>query len=414
MNATMDVLATTAVRLADARVNDVALGTSAFVVLLGAAVIVAIVAERIRLPAAVALVGFGAIISSASPVELPFTFGPALLFIFLPPLIFEAAWNMDASALRRMAWSITILAVPGVLLTTGVIALGLSATGQLPMVAAFMFGTIVSATDPVGVIAIFRRLNIPIDLVTLVEGESLANDGVAIALYGIALALAAHASGIDTWAVSWKAVIGVVGGAAVGAAAAGLVGLAIRGARARSAELTATIVLAFLAYGLATSLSLSGVFATAAAGITLRAMGGFILTAQDPQDVDRFWEVIAFIANAVVFLATGLLLQIPRLFHEPLLSLTAIVIVFASRAMLAFGVLPLLGVGTGHAGWRATAFFAGMRGALSLALALGLPAEFPGRSHIIDATFAVVLVTLVIQGATIESFLKRLPLTRER
>ena len=311
-----------------------------------------------------------------------------------------------------MAWSIAVLAVPGVLFTTGVIAAGLSVTGQLPVVAAFMFGTIVSATDPVGVIAIFRRLNVPLDLVTLVEGESIANDGVAIALYGIALALAESPAAVDTWAIAWAAVIGVRGGAAVGAAAAVIIGFAIRGARDRSIELTATIVLAFTAYGCASSLQFSGVFASAAAGITLRAMRGFVLTAQAPEDIDRFWEVIAFVANAVVFLATGLLLQIPRLFHEPLLVVTAIIVVIASRAMLAFGVLPAFGTATLHAGWSQTAFFAGMRGALSLALALGLPAHFPYRSEIVAATFAIVLVTLVVQGATIETFIRRLPLAR--
>jgi CPA1 family monovalent cation:H+ antiporter len=393
-------------------VNEIALGTSVFIELLGAAVIVAIVAERIRLPAAVALVGFGTIISSAAPIQLPFTFGPALLFIFLPPLIFEAAWNLDAGALRRMAWSITVLVVPGVLVTTGVIALGLSATGQLPIVAAFMFGTIVSATDPVSVIAIFRRLNVPLDLVTLVEAESIGNDGVAIALYGIALGIAANPATIDGWAATWKAVIGVIGGCAIGCLAAGIIGLAIRGARERSVELSATIVLAFSAYGVATTLNFSGVFATAAAGVALRLMRGFVLTAQAPQDVDQFWEVIAFIANAVVFLSTGLLLEVSRILHEPLLVLAAIGVVFASRAMLAFAVLPLLGLGTGLPGWRETTFFAGMRGALSLALALALPPNFPQRSQILDATFAIVLVTLVLQGATIETFLRRLPLSR--
>ena len=365
------------------------------------------------MPAAVALVGFGAIVSSTAPMDLPFSFGPALLFIFLPPLIFEAAWNLDAGALRRMAWSIGILAVPGVVLTTGVIAFGLSAGGQLPPVAAFMFGAIVSATDPVGVIAIFRRLNVPLDLVTLVEGESIANDGVAIALYGIALALAATPGSLDLWSLGWSAAIGVFGGAGVGIAAAAVIGLAIRGARERSVELTATIVLAFSAYGVASSLQFSGVLASAAAGITLRAMRGFVLTAQGPEDIDRFWEVIAFVANAVVFLATGLVLQLPRLLHEPLLVLTAIAVVVVSRALLAFGVLPILGTGTLAAGWRATAFFAGMRGALSLALALGLPAQFPHRREIIDATFAIVLVTLVLQGATIETLLRRLPLAQK-
>jgi len=378
--------------------------------LLGAAVLVAIVAERIRLPAAVALVGFGAIVSSTAPVGVPFRFGPALLFIFLPPLIFEAAWNLDARALRRMAWPIAVLALPGVVLTTAVIALGLSAAGQLLPVAAFAFGTIVSATDPVGVIAIFRRLSVPLDLMTLVEGESIANDGVAIALYGIALALAATPATLDVWSASASAALGVAGGAAVGIAAAGVIGLAIRGARERSVELTATIVLAFSAYGIAASLHFSGVFASAAAGVTLRAMRGFVLTAQPTEDIDRFWEVIAFVANAVVFLATGLMIQLPRLLREPVLVLAAIAVVFVSRALLTFAVLPVSGAGSFAAGWRTTVFFAGMRGALSLALALGLPPEFPQRGEIVDATFAVVLATLVFQGATIEPLLGRLPL----
>ena len=378
--------------------------------MLGAAVLVAIVAERIRLPAAVALVGFGAIVSSTAPVGVPFRFGPALLFIFLPPLIFEAAWNLDARALRRMAWPIAVLALPGVVLTTAVIALGLSAAGQLLPVAAFAFGTIVSATDPVGVIAIFRRLSVPLDLMTLVEGESIANDGVAIALYGIALALAATPATLDVWSASASAALGVAGGAAVGIAAAGVIGLAIRGARERSVELTATIVLAFSAYGIAASLHFSGVFASAAAGVTLRAMRGFVLTAQPTEDIDRFWEVIAFVANAVVFLATGLMIQLPRLLREPVLVLAAIAVVFVSRALLTFAVLPVSGAGSFAAGWRTTVFFAGMRGALSLALALGLPPEFPQRGEIVDATFAVVLATLVFQGATIEPLLGRLPL----
>jgi CPA1 family monovalent cation:H+ antiporter len=273
-----------------------------------------------------------------------------------------------------------------------------------------MLGTIVSATDPVGVIAIFRRLQVPLDLVTLVEGESIANDGVAIALYGIALALAAEPRTVDVWVIVWSAVIAVVGGCAIGTAAAVVIGFAIRGARDRSVELTATVVLAFSAYSAATALGWSGVFASAAAGITLRAMSGFVLTAQAPEDIDRFWEVIAFVANAVVFLATGLKLQISRIFHEPLFAAAAVAVVFASRALLAFVVLPTLGIGTLHPGWRSTAFFAGMRGALSLALALGLPGTFPHRDEIIDATFAIVLVTLVAQGATIESLLRRLPL----
>ncbi len=393
-------------------VNAIALGTTTFFELMGVAVVVAIVAERIRLPAAVALVGFGAILSSSAPIELPFSFGPALLFVFLPPLIFEAAWNLDHGALRRTAWAIAILALPGVLLTAGVIGAGLSLSGQLPFVAAFMLGTIVSATDPVAVIAVFRRLNVPVELVTLVEGESIANDGVALALYGIALAFAQTTAGPDIWTIAAAAAAGVLGGTLIGVASAAVVAVAIRGARERTVELTATIVLAFGAYGCATSLGWSGVFASAAAGITLRALRGFALTAQAPEDIDAFWEVIAFVANAFVFLATGLVLQLPRMLHEPVLVLVAIGAVVASRALLAFGVLAFPTIGLRTPGWRSTVFAAGMRGALSLALALGLPPDFAHRAEIVDATFAIVLVTLVVQGATIEPFIRRLRLAR--
>ena len=390
--------------------NDIALGTAAFVGLLGVAVIVAIVAERVRVPAAVALVAFGALVSSARPIDLPFAFGDTLLFVFLPPLIFEAAWNIDLGALRRVAWSIAVLAFPGVIVTTGVIALGVSATGQLPLLAAFMLGAIVSATDPVAVIAIFRRLGVSADLRTLVEGESVANDGVAIALYGIGLALAAQSTRVDALGLAWHGIVSMIVGVAIGIAAAGLIGLAMRGTTDPRAELSATIVLAYLAYSIATALDASGVFATAAAGITINALRARVLTAQSPEDVDRFWAALAFIANAFVFLATGLVIQAQRIFHEPLLVLVAIAVVFAARGVLAFGVLPLLGIGTALPGWRTTTFIAGMRGALSLALALGLPATFAHRPEIIDVTFAIVLVTLVVQGFSIEPVLKRLPI----
>ena len=166
-------------------------GTTAILVgLLGVAVLVALVAERLRVPGAVALVAFGAGTASIYPIALPFHFGDTLLFIFLPPLIFEAAWSIDPAALRRSAGRIALLALPGVVLVAGTIGFGIALTGQLPLAPAIVLGAIVSATDPVAVIAIFRRLDVPIDLLTLVEGESIANDGVAIVLYGIALTFA--------------------------------------------------------------------------------------------------------------------------------------------------------------------------------------------------------------------------------
>jgi CPA1 family monovalent cation:H+ antiporter len=155
---------------------------AAFVALLAAAVIVSIAAERVRVPPAVMLVAVGVVAGTLWHVRPPFAFGPALLFVFLPPLIFEAAWTIDLDELRRLAARVVLLAFPGTLLTAFAVAVALAGLGQLPFVQGLLFGAIVSATDPVAVVAVFRRAGVPTRVRTLVEAESLANDGVAVVL----------------------------------------------------------------------------------------------------------------------------------------------------------------------------------------------------------------------------------------
>jgi CPA1 family monovalent cation:H+ antiporter len=378
-------------------VNDVAHGVGAFVALLGAAALVAILAERIRVPAAVALVAIGALV----PIPPPFAFGDTLLFVFLPPLIFEAAWNLDLAALRRTAWRIALLAVPGTLATAAIVAGALVLVNALPFAPALVFGAIVAATDPVAVVAVFRRVLVPADLRTLVEGESLANDGVALVLFAFALAFAAGqpaALGADVL----FGLVQVVGGAAIGALAGVLCAGVLRATDASEYEITVTIVLAYVAYLSATALHCSGIFATAAGAIALRAVTARLPWAiSNVADVDRAWNALAFMANAVVFIATGLLIRPERIAHEPGLVITAVVAVSLARVAIAL-------VATRDRAGRITVFLAGMRGALPLALALSLPDTLPYRPQIIDATFAVVLVTIVVQGASLEPILKRL------
>ena len=134
--------------------SELAHGVGAFTVLLGAAVLVAILAQRVRVPAAVALVAIGALV----PIAPPFAFGDTLLFVFLPPLIFEAAWNLDLRTLRALAWPITLLAVPGTVFTAAIVAGVLVLARALPFDSALLFGSIVAATDPVAVVAAFRAV----------------------------------------------------------------------------------------------------------------------------------------------------------------------------------------------------------------------------------------------------------------
>jgi CPA1 family monovalent cation:H+ antiporter len=378
-------------------VNELAHGVGGFVTLLGAAVLIAILAERVRVPAAVALVAIGAFFQ----IPPPFAFGDALLFVFLPPLIFEAAWNLDLDSLRRVAWRIALLAVPGTLATAAIVAGGVVLAGALPVGPAIVLGAIVAATDPVAVVAAFRRVHVPADLRTLVEGESLSNDGVALILFAFAVALAGgQATSVGGDALT--GVLEVLGGTAIGGVAGLLCAGVLRATESTEYEVTVTIVLAYLAYLSATALHCSGIFATAAGAIALRAVLRRLPGALKNADaVDHVWGAAAFTANAAVFLATGLLIVPSRVVHEPALVLAAVIAVTVARVALAF-------VATRVRADRITIFLAGMRGALPLALALSLPDTLPFRAQIIDATFAVVLVTIVVQGAPLEHVLARL------
>ncbi|HEY0613030.1 MAG TPA: cation:proton antiporter [Candidatus Elarobacter sp.] len=381
--------------------HGVALGVAAFAALLTVAVLVSIAAERVRVPAAVAMVAVGTAAGSLLQLRPPFEFGPAVLFVFLPPLVFEAAWNVDLRALRERAGRIALLAFPGTLLSAFAIAGALAATRALPFGAALLFGAMVSATDPIAVVAVFRRAAVPVGLRTLVECESLANDGVAVVLYGIGLSLAAGAH-LDALAAIAFGVVQVAGAIGIGAALAYAGARVLRLTSAAEYEVTATVALAYAAYLAADALHLSGIFATAAAGITLRALlDRDEATVSNVRDVDRFWNAGAYIANALVFIATGLAIDAGRALHEPLLIGVALAVTLAARVPLAFAA------GPGRAA-RVTVFLAGMRGALPLALALSLPEGLAHRAEIIDAVFATVLVTLVVQGATLEPVVRRL------
>ena len=376
--------------------SDVAHGVGTFVALIGAALLIAILAERVRIPAAVAMVAVAAFVH----IPPPFAFGDTLLFVFLPPLIFEAAWNLDLDALRRTAWRIALLAIPGTLATAAIVAAGAIVGGGFPLGAALLFGAIVAATDPVAVVAAFRRVRVPVDLRTLVEGESLFNDGVALILFGFALSIASGQPA-SVGADVLSGVVETVGGAAIGVAAGLLCAGVLRVTNAAEYEVTVTIVLAYLSYIGATELHASGIFATIGGAIALRAMlRRAPNTISNADDVDRVWNALAFVANAAVFTATGLVIEPERILHEPGLVAGAIVAVIAARVALV-----VLATRSLHS--RTTMFLAGMRGALPLALALSLPDTLPFRPQIIDATFAVVLVTIVVQGAPLELILAR-------
>ncbi|MDQ6933155.1 MAG: cation:proton antiporter [Candidatus Eremiobacteraeota bacterium] len=371
-----------------------------FIVLLGSALAVSIAAERLRLPAAVLLVAAGVISGFMWHVHIPFSFGPALMFMFLPPLIFEAAWHLDLTELQKNALRIFGLAFPGTILTALVVALLLSWGGILPFASAMVLGAIVAATDPVAVVAIFRVVRVPKAITTIVEAESLANDGVAVILYSIAVTLA------TSGAISWThdaghGLIAIGFGSAIGAACAFPLWLLLSSTDSPEYEITGTIALAYLAYLTADSYGFSGIFASASAAVALRLLLRRRPHMSNRGHVQIFWDAAAYMANAVVFLATGLLIVPARILHEPAL----IVCVLAMVALVRVGLSCLV---VSDIPGRLTVFLAGMRGALPLALAFSLPTQFHDRAAIIDVVFATVLFTLVLQGGFLRVILNRM------
>ena len=197
-------------------------------------------------------------------------------------------------------------------------------------------------------------------------------------------------------------ILAVIGGTAIGIIGALLCAAALRVTDAIEHEVTVTIVLAYATYVASSSLGCSGIFATAASAVALRAaIVRFPKALVNAEDVDRVWSSAAFIANAIVFLATGLLIVPARILHEPALVIVAILGIWAARLVLAVSCVR-------RRADRVTVFFAGMRGALPLALALSLPEGLPDRAAIIDATFAIVLVTIIAFGAPLVPLLARL------
>ncbi len=374
-----------------------------FVGLLTMALIISIAAERLRIPAAAALVGVGALIQAGFHLRTPFHFGPTLLYVFLPPLVFEAAWNIDLAALTRNALRISLLAFIGTLATAGSLTLTLGASHALSWPAAFLFGSIIAATDPIAVVGVFRRVNIPSDIKTIIEGESLANDGVAVALFGIALGLATSsnfdASGLHLATITLLPFFELWGGSILGATMALPLYLALRATRSSEYEVAATVALAYLAYLSASHFHLSGIFATAASAITLRGLIAAREGLLHRDDVDIFWNASASLANTVLFFASGLLIDPLTLGLHPGLIVLALLSLIGARALIAY-------FGARDTKTQAVLFLAGMRGALPLALALALPTTIAARHLIFDGVAAAVILTIVIQGGPLEPVLR--------
>src|SRR5215469_11681138 len=391
------------------------------VILLIAASVIAIVAKRFRFPYTVALVVGGLMLSwlrlphlsPLVPGQRPDWLTPdVILFLFLPALVFEGSLKLQLRELQRDSASLLLLANFGVLVAAFVVGYLVHWSTGLPVSAALLFGAIISATDPISVIAIFRDLHMERRLSVIIEGESLLNDGTAAALFQILLAgvIAGHLA-LTTGIVQF--IHAVLGGAILGMVL-GYVASRITGKiNDPEVEITLTTVVAYASYLLAYQLHLSGIIATAAAGLIVGNLGAKnCMTPESRSAVESFWAYVAFAMNSLVFLLIGLEVHIDALVRSWRPVLLAIGAVLLGRALSVYLLVPasnLLGEKI-PGRWQHVIVWGGLRGALALALALSLDNNFPERSRILDLTFGVVIFSILVQGLTMKPLLRLLKL----
>ncbi len=377
-----------------------------FTALLAAAVLVALVSRRLGIPYSVALVLFGLAVATFLPGMAIEVTPELVLLVLLPGLVFEASFQTDIDSLRRTFGGVVLLAIPGVLVTAVVVAGALHYATGLPFELAFVVGAMVSATDPIAVIATFKRLGTSRRLSTLVEGESLFNDGTAIVVFSIALrAVAGEVTAVD--AVG-SFVVTLASSAAIGAVAGFAASRVVARVDDHLIETTISVLLAYGTYVIADVLHESGVIATVVAGMTLGSYGRRIgMSARTQEAIDTVWEFLSFLLTAIVFLLVGLAITARDLVEAGPAIAVGILAVLVGRAIVVYGLLGgaarlvRRSRGAMPRGWLHVLFWSGLRGAVAVALALSLPDAFPQRSLLQAITFGIVLFTLIVQGGTI-------------
>ena len=403
--------------------------------LLGVALAVALLARRLRFPytLALAIVGLALGLAHVLPtVELQ---PEVVLFIFLPALLFEGAWNIEMPALLANWVIVLALAIPGLLVAVVIAALALHfGAGFTPLVA-LLLSAIISPTDPIAVIALLRQLGLSSRLRVIIEGESLFNDGVGAVAFTITLSIlltllqpGATVSSSQAFVIAAQGLWLFLGGPLIGLLVGYLVSRGLRRIEDHLIETVATFITAYSVYLIADLAHTSGLLAVVLAGLMLGSYGRRVGISDSAREtVDNVWEFVSYVVTSLLFLLLGVQIG-GSLFTLDALAPTlwATLGVVVGRTVIVYGTLlpynafarwfarrrsarargrpiPL------PATWRPLIILSGLRGALSIALALSLPATLPNRDLIASVVYGVVLITLIGQGISLRFVLPHWP-----
>jgi monovalent cation:H+ antiporter, CPA1 family len=395
-------------------------------------------AAKLRLPPAVLLAGFGIAIGAASSLvphgvfsaailtfkELPLS-SETIIYVFLPLLVFEAGITSDVRRILEDAAPILLLAIVATLVTTAAIGIALLPIAGVPLVVCLLLGSVVATTDPAAVIAIFRDVGAPARLTRLVEGEALLNDAAAISLFVVLLRMIVSGRELNIGAGAQEFITSFLGGAALGIFAGRALLSAIPWLRNdRLAEASLTVALAYLAFIAGERLfHVSGIVTVLVAGLTVSALGQARIAPHSWNFLSDLWEQIAFWARSLVFVLASIL--VPKLLldldlHDVLLTVVLIGAAFTARLAVLFVLLPPLSffnltepISTPY---KLTIAWGGLRGALTLALALAVTENrslSPQIQHFVAVlATGMVLFTMLVSGTTLRPVIRLLGLNR--
>lgn len=384
---------------------------------------VAMVARRLKTPYTVALVLAGLMLGTATDFE-PLHLTKELVYaVFLPGLLFEAAFALEFKKFWANKFAISALALPGVMaaiaLTTAIlvpVANGLNFVETFTLADGLIFAAVIAATDPIAVVALFKSVGAPKRLAVLVEGESLLNDGTAVVLFTIVLGVATGGTlSVPGATLEFIKVVGM--GVVIGGTVGYAVSLVINQVDDPMIEITLTTIAAYGSFVAAEYFHFSGVIATVVAGMLCGNYAARVgMSPSTRVAVGAFWEYLAFALNSLVFLLIGFEVRVTALVAAWKPIVFAYLAVTIGRALVVAVVGALLSRTKEKLSWRwlTVLTWGGLRGSLSMVLVLGLPLSLPHRELIVTMTFGVVILSILLQGLSMGPLLKALKLVGVR